>query len=401
MQDVYILDAVRTPIGRHRGMLSAVRPDDLLATVIRAALERTGIAGASVDEVIMGCANQAGEDNRNVARMSLLLAGMPNSVPGFTVNRLCASGLTAVNQGARLIATGEADIVLTGGVESMTRAPLVTHKGDDGFATGNRTMYDTTLGWRFGNKRMEDLFPLEGMGETAENLAEQMAISREDQDRFALESHKKALAAEAAGRFEDERIPVTIPQKKGDPLIADRDEGPRPDSSLEKLGKLRTVFRKNGTVTAGNSSPLNDGAACVVLTNEAIAKSAKKRPLARWLGAQSVGVNPRIMGIGPVPAVERLIKRFNLKLDDIDLFELNEAFAAQSLAVLRRLDMEDLHDRVNVNGGAIALGHPLGASGARILTTLVHEMWRRGSRRGIATLCVGVGQGVATLVEGI
>ncbi|MEQ8275700.1 MAG: thiolase family protein [Deltaproteobacteria bacterium] len=401
MQDVYILDAVRTPIGRHRGMLSAVRPDDLLATVIRAALERTGIAGASVDEVIMGCANQAGEDNRNVARMSLLLAGMPNSVPGFTVNRLCASGLTAVNQGARLIATGEADIVLAGGVESMTRAPLVTHKGDDGFATGNRTMYDTTLGWRFGNKRMEDLFPLEGMGETAENLAEQMAISREDQDQFALDSHKKALAAEAAGRFEDERIPVTIPQKKGDPLIADRDEGPRPDSSIEKLGKLRTVFRKNGTVTAGNSSPLNDGAACVVLTNEAIAKSAKKRPLARWLGAQSVGVNPRIMGIGPVPAVERLIKRFNLKLDDIDLFELNEAFAAQSLAVLRRLDMEDLHDRVNVNGGAIALGHPLGASGARILTTLVHEMWRRGSRRGIATLCVGVGQGVATLVEGI
>jgi 3-oxoadipyl-CoA thiolase len=401
VQDVYILDAVRTPIGRHRGMLSAVRPDDLLATVIRAALERTGIAGASVDEVIMGCANQAGEDNRNVARMSLLLAGMPNSVPGFTVNRLCASGLTAVNQGARLIATGEADIVLAGGVESMTRAPLVTHKGDDGFATGNRTMYDTTLGWRFGNKRMEDLFPLEGMGETAENLAEQMAISREDQDQFALDSHKKALAAEAAGRFEDERIPVTIPQKKGDPLIADRDEGPRPDSSIEKLGKLRTVFRKNGTVTAGNSSPLNDGAACVVLTNEAIAKSAKKRPLARWLGAQSVGVNPRIMGIGPVPAVERLIKRFNLKLDDIDLFELNEAFAAQSLAVLRRLDMEDLHDRVNVNGGAIALGHPLGASGARILTTLVHEMWRRGSRRGIATLCVGVGQGVATLVEGI
>lgn len=401
MQDVYILDAVRTPVGRHRGMLASVRPDDLLATVIRAALERTGIAGAAVDEVVMGCANQAGEDNRNVARMALLLAGMPNSVPGYTVNRLCASGLTSVNQAARLIATGEADIVLAGGVESMSRAPLVTAKPEEAYGLGNRTMYDTTLGWRFGNKRMEELFPLESMGETAENLAEQMAISREDQDEFALNSHKKALAAEAAGRFDDERIAVTIPQRKGDPLIADRDEGPRPDSSLEKLGKLRTVFRKNGTVTAGNSSPLNDGAACVVLTNESVAKSSKKRPLARWIGAQSVGVNPRIMGIGPVPAVERLIKRFDVKLDDVDLFEINEAFAAQSLAVLRRLDMEDLADRVNVNGGAIAIGHPLGASGARILTTLVHEMWRRGSRRGIATLCVGVGQGVATLVEGI
>ena len=382
-------------------MLASVRPDDLLATVIRAALERTGIAGAAVDEVVMGCANQAGEDNRNVARMALLLAGMPNSVPGYTVNRLCASGLTSVNQAARLIATGEADIVLAGGVESMSRAPLVTAKPEEAYGLGNRTMYDTTLGWRFGNKRMEELFPLESMGETAENLAEQMAISREDQDEFALNSHKKALAAEAAGRFDDERIAVTIPQRKGDPLIADRDEGPRPDSSLEKLGKLRTVFRKNGTVTAGNSSPLNDGAACVVLTNESVAKSSKKRPLARWIGAQSVGVNPRIMGIGPVPAVERLIKRFDVKLDDVDLFEINEAFAAQSLAVLRRLDMEDLADRVNVNGGAIAIGHPLGASGARILTTLVHEMWRRGSRRGIATLCVGVGQGVATLVEGI
>lgn len=401
MSEVFVLDAVRTPIGRHRGMLSSIRPDDLLATAIRAALKRTNMAGAAVDEVIMGCANQAGEDNRNVARMSLLLAGMPNSVPGLTVNRLCASGLTAINMGARMIASGEASVVLCGGVESMSRAPLSVEKGSDGFSTGNRTMYDTSLGWRFPNKKMQELFPLEQMGETAENLAEQMGITREDQDKFALESHKKALAAEDAGRFEDERVPVTVPQRKGEPLIADRDEGPRPDSTLEKLGKLKPIFRKGGSVTAGNSSPLNDGAACVVLVNEAVAKSSNKRPLARWIGSQAVGVNPRIMGIGPVPAVERLIKRFDVKLDDVDLFELNEAFAAQSLAVIRRLDMEDLSDRVNVNGGALALGHPLGASGARIFTTLVHEMWRRGCQRGIATLCVGVGQGVATLVEGI
>lgn len=401
LREVFILDAVRTPIGKHRGALAPVRPDDLLAVVLKAALDRTGLSGAMVDEVIAGCANQAGEDNRNVARMGLLLAGLPNSVPGATVNRLCASGLTAINQAAHQIACGEANIVLAGGVESMSRAPLVVEKGDEAFSPGNRTMYDTSLGWRFPNKRMQDLFPLESMGETAENLVEQMSISREDQDRFALASHVKALAAEAAGRFEDERVPVVIPQKKGEAVVVDKDECPRPDAGLDKLESLRPVFKKTGTVTAGNSSPLNDGAACCVLVSGEVLNTLKKRPLARWVGSQAAGVNPRIMGIGPVPAVERLLSRHQLKLDDIDLYELNEAFAAQSLAVIRRLDMEDLIDRVNVNGGAIALGHPLGASGARIMTTLVHEMWRRGAKRGVATMCVGVGQGVATLVEAV
>ncbi|MCA9548499.1 MAG: acetyl-CoA C-acyltransferase [Myxococcales bacterium] len=399
MRDVYILDAVRTPVGRHRGGLAPVRTDDLLAVAIKAALDRTGISGAAVDEVVMGCANQAGEDNRNVARMALLLAGMPNSVPGFTVNRLCASGLTAINTAARQIAMGDADIVLAGGVENMSRAPLVVEKGDSAFGSGNRTMYDTALGWRFPNKRMQELFPLEGMGETAENLAEQMSITREDQDAFALASHTKALAAETAGRFEDERVPVVIPQKKGDPVVVKVDEGPRADSSLEALGKLKPVFRKGGSVTAGNSSPLNDGAACVVLVSGDALRNMGREPMARWVASQSAGVNPRIMGIGPVPAVEKLLSRRKLHLDDVDLFELNEAFAAQSLAVLRRLDMEDLMDRVNVNGGAIALGHPLGCSGARLVTTLVHEMKRRGAKRGLATLCVGVGQGVASMLE--
>lgn len=401
LREVFILDAVRTPIGKHRGALAPVRPDDLLAVVLKAALDRTGISGAMVDEVIAGCANQAGEDNRNVARMGLLLAGLPNSVPGLTVNRLCASGLTSINQAAHQIACGEANIILAGGVESMSRAPLVVEKGDEAFTSGNRTMYDTSLGWRFPNKRMQDLFPLESMGETAENLVEQMSISREDQDRFSLASHVKALAAEAAGRFEDERVPVVIPQKKGEAVVVDKDECPRADAGLDKLESLKPVFKKGGTVTAGNSSPLNDGAACCVLVSSEVLQTLKKRPLARWIGSQAAGVNPRIMGIGPVPAVERLLSRHQLKLDDIDLYEVNEAFAAQSLAVLRRLDMEDLIDRVNVNGGAIALGHPLGASGARILTTLVHEMWRRGAKRGIATMCVGVGQGVATLVEAV
>ncbi len=396
---VYILDAVRTPVGRHRGSLSPVRPDDLLAHAIRSAVERSGIIAAEVDEVIMGCANQAGEDNRNVARMSLLLAGLPDSVPGFTVNRLCASGLTAVNLGARQIRAGEADVVLVGGVESMSRAPLVVGKGDRPFAPGNRTMYDTSLGWRFPNPALEALFPLEAMGETAENVAEKYEISREDQDAFALESHRRALAAEEAMRFADERVAVTIPQRKGEPIVVDRDEGPRADTSLEALGKLRPVFRQGGSVTAGNSSPLNDGAACLVLVSARKRAALSRAPLAEWSGSKSVGVDPRYMGIGPVPAVRGLLERRGLALDDVDLFELNEAFAAQSLAVLRQLGLEERHDRVNVNGGAIALGHPLGGSGARILTTLVHEMKRRDARRGVATLCVGVGQGVATLVE--
>ncbi len=399
LRDVYILDAVRTPIGRHQGALASVRPDDLLAHVLKSALDRTGIRGAAIDEVIAGCANQAGEDNRNVARMSLLLAGLPNSVPGMTVNRLCASGLSAINAAARQIACGEANIVLAGGVESMSRAPLVVEKGEEGFAGGNRTMYDTSLGWRFPNKKMGELFPLETMGETAENLAEQMQISRDDQDAFALESHRRALAAENARRFDDERTPVMIQLKKSDPVLVTKDESPRADATIDRLGSLKPVFRKNGSVTAGNSSPLNDGAACVVLASAGACEDLGKRPIARWVASQSVGVNPRIMGIGPVPAIERLLERTELSSQDIDLFELNEAFAVQSLAVIRSLGLEDRMDAINVNGGAIALGHPLGASGARIVTTLVHELRRRGAQRGVAALCVGVGQGVATLIE--
>jgi 3-oxoadipyl-CoA thiolase len=401
LHSVYIVDAVRTPIGRHRGALAPVRPDDLLARVIEAALERTGASGAAFDEAIMGCANQAGEDNRNVARMAALLAGLPNSVPGITVNRLCASGLSAVNQAARMIACGEADLVLAGGVENMSRAPLVMGKGEEAWARGNRTVYDTALGWRFPNPAMEALFPLESMGETAENLAEQLDISREDQDAFAAESHRRALAAEAEGKFDAERIPVSIPQRKGDPLTVAKDEGPRPESTPKKLSTLRAAFRKGGTVTAGNASSLNDGAACLVLASEAGLDKVRKAPMARWRGGASAGVNPRIMGIGPVPAVEKLLGRAELGTGDVDVFELNEAFAAQSLAVLRRLGLEGRSADVNPNGGAIALGHPLGMSGARILTTLLYELERRQARRGVATLCVGVGQGVATLVERI
>ncbi len=401
LRQVFILEAVRTPIGRIRGALRDVRPDDLFAAVIKAALERTGISGASVDEVIAGCANQAGEDNRNVARMAALLAGLPNSVPGVTVNRLCASGLEAINQGARQIAVGEADVVLAGGVESMTRAPLVMGKPQDAYEGGNRTVYDSSLGWRFPNTRMEQLFPLEQMGETAENLAEQVGIDRESQDRWALRSHQRALAAEAEGRFNDERVPVMVQKKKGEGELVERDEGPRAETSYEKLAELKPAFRKPGTVTAGNSSTLNDGAACLVLASGAAMKNLGVPPLARWVGSQSAGVNPRIMGIGPVPAIEKLAgPAAACPCDDIDLLEINEAFAAQVLGVLRRLGAdEEIASRVNVNGGAIALGHPLGASGARILTTLVHEMRRRGAARGIASLCVGVGQGVATLVE--
>ena len=400
VKNVYIIDALRTPIGRLRGGLKDVRPDDLLSIVIKALVERAGIGDYPIDEVVAGCANQAGEDNRNVARMSLLLAGLDQSVPGFTVNRLCASGLSAVNQAARLIAIGEADLVLAGGVESMSRAPLVMSKGAQPFASGNRTVFDSALGWRFPNPKLEALFPLEGMGVTAENLVEQYKISREDQDLFALDSHTKAIAAETEGKFDNERISVSVPQRKGDPITVTQDEGPRKDSSLEKLSSLRAVFKKGGSVTAGNSSTLNDGAACLALASEETVKKLGATPLARWVGSQAAGVNPRTMGIGPVPAVKRLLERTKLSLDDIDLFELNEAFAAQSLAVLRQLsDDQTLNERVNVNGGAIALGHPLGCSGARILTTLLHEMKRRNANRGIATLCVGVGQGEATLVE--
>jgi acetyl-CoA C-acetyltransferase len=400
-ESVFIVDAVRTPIGRHRGALATVRADDLLALALRAARDRAGFAGDAPDEVIMGCANQAGEDNRNVARMSTLLAGLDQSVPAITVNRLCASGLSAVNMAARQIACGEADLVLAGGVESMSRAPLVLGKGPEAWARGNQTAFDTSLGWRFPNPELEALFPLEAMGETAENVAERFGISREDQDAFAAESHRRALAAEADGRFDDERIPVTIPQRKGDPLVVTTDEGPRRDSTVAKLAGLRPAFRAGGSVTAGNSSSLNDGAACLVLASEAGLARVSKDPMARWVGAASAGVDPRVMGIGPVPATQKLVDRTGIGLEDVDLFELNEAFAAQSLAVLRRLDLHTRTDIVNVNGGAIALGHPLGMSGARILTTLLFELRRRSARRGVATLCVGVGQGVSTMVEAV
>ena len=397
MREALICAAVRTPIGRLRGALQAVRPDDLAAHVIARVIERAGVDGGRIDEVFLGCANQAGEDNRNVARMAVLLAGLPQHVPGVTVNRLCASGLEAAIQAARMIAVGEAEVVVAGGVESMTRAPWAMPKPAGGFPTGGAQLYDTSLGWRFPNPRMAAMFPLEQMGETAENVAERWQIGREEQDRFAFESHRKAVEAWERGTFRDEIVPVEIPQRKGPPVVVDRDEGPRPDTSLEKLASLAPAFRKGGTVTAGNSSSLNDGAAALLLASPEAARELGLQPIARLVGGASAGVDPRTMGIGPVPAVRKLLGRHGLRVADVDLFELNEAFAAQSLACIRDLELDPA--RVNVNGGAIAIGHPLGCSGARILTTLVHEMRRRGAARGVATLCVGVGQGLAALVE--
>ena len=382
-----ICSPLRTPIGRFGGGLSEVRPDDLAAHVLRAVVERAGLDPARIEEVFLGCANQAGEDNRNVARMAALLAGYPQSVPGLTLNRLCASGMEAVNQAARMVRCGDATVVVAGGVESMSRAPFSLPRTPP--KTGAYTAFDTSLGWRYPNPKMEALFPLEGMGETAENLAERHAISREDQDVFAVASHQKALAADFTAEI------VAVPRAKGDPLA--RDEGPRADSSVEALAKLRPAFRKGSTVTAGNSSTLNDGASAMIIAHPDHAKDLG--PIARILGCASAGVDPRVMGIGPVPAVRKLLDRTGLGVADIDLWELNEAFAAQSLAVIRELGMEPA--RVNVNGGAIALGHPLGSSGARIVTTLAHALRARGKRYGVATLCVGVGQGVATLVEAV
>jgi acetyl-CoA acetyltransferase family protein len=350
-----------------------------------------------VSEVIMGCANQAGEDNRNVARMATVLAGLPYEVPAFTVNRLCASGLTAVNTAARQIMCGDAEVMIAGGVESMSRAPLVMGKGAMGYASGNMTAYDSSLGWRFPNPAMAKIFPLEGMGETAENLVERYHISRAAQDAFALASHEKALAAQASGAFEAELMSVSIPQRKKDPLVVSQDEGPRAGSTLEALGKLRAVFRDGGSVTAGNSSTLNDGACALVLTSRAYAESRGLEVLATYKTSASAGVDPRYMGIGPVPATQKALEKAGWSLSDLKLIELNEAFASQSLAVIRALGADE--SMVNVNGGAIALGHPLGCSGARILTTLIYALRARGGGRGLASLCVGVGQGVATLVE--
>lgn len=397
MRDVLICAAIRTPIGRLRGALQSVRPDDLAAVALRALVERSGVDPSRIDEVILGCANQAGEDNRNVARMALLLAGLPQSVPGLTVNRLCASGLDAVTAAARMIQVGDAEVVVAGGVESMTRAPWSVPKPDNGHPTGGVQMFDTSLGWRFPNPRLESLFPLEQMGETAENVAEQYGISREDQDAFALRSHRNAVAAWERGAFRDELVPVEIAQKRGPAMMVDRDDGPRPDTSLEQLSKLRPAFRSGGTVTAGNSSTLNDGAAALLLASPQAVEELGLTPLARFVGGAAAGVDPRYMGIGPVPATRRLLARHGVTAGQLDRVELNEAFAAQGLACARELGLDE--ENINVNGGAIALGHPLGCSGARILTTLVHELRRSGGRHGLATMCVGVGQGVAALIE--
>lgn len=392
-----IIDAVRTAIGRIGGTLSAVRSDDLAGLVMGAVADRCGIGKADVDEVFFGCANQSGEDGRNVARMGLLLGGFPDTVPGTTINKLCASGLEAVIQAARAIQVGDGDLYIAGGVENMSRAPLVMDKGASAFARGNRTAYDTALGWRFPNKKMEALFPLEGMGETAENLVSAKGISREDQDAFALASQNKAVAAVEDGAFEDEIVPVTIPQRKGDPVVFDTDEGPRGGLTLEKLGKLRPAFRKGGTVTAGNSSSLNDGASAVLVASEARAIELGRKPLARIVASASAGVDPRIMGIGPVPATRKALEKAGLGVDDLDVIELNEAFAGQALAVIRDLGLDEA--KVNLHGGGVALGHPLGCTGARIVTTLVHAMRRHGGKYGLASLCVGVGQGVSVIIE--
>jgi 3-oxoadipyl-CoA thiolase len=397
--EAYVIDALRTPVGRYGGELASARPDDLAAHVISAAVDRNDLPAADVADVYMGCTNQAGEDNRNVARMASLLAGLPVEVPGVTVNRLCASGLDAVNQASRALRLGDGDLFLAGGVESMSRAPLAMPKPDRSFPRGNQTVYDTTLGWRFVNPRMKELYSTESMGETAENVAERYGVSRTDQDEFALESHRRAIAAADAGRFDEELVPVPVPQPKGDPVVAHADEGPRPDTTLEKLARLRPAFRENGTVTAGNSSTLNDGAACVVLASEDRARALGKAPLARIVSTGVAGVDPAYMGVGPVPATRIALARAGLEIGDIDLVELNEAFAAQVLASIGELGIP--HEKLNVNGGAIALGHPLGCSGAKILTTLIWELRRRGARYGLTTMCIGVGQGAATIVENL
>ena len=403
MTEAVIVSAVRTPIGALGGALAAVRPDDLAALVVAEALRRAAVDPAAVEEVYFGCANQAGEDNRNVARMATLLAGLPVEAAAVTFNRLCASGLAAVNAAARAIKVGEGEVFVAGGVESMSRAPYAVPKAEQPFAFGNLTAWDTALGWRFPNPRMQDLYGTESMGETAENIYEMTrTISRAEQDAFSVESHRRAIDAIDSGRFAEEVVPVPVPQRKGDPLLVAVDERPRRDTTAESLGRLKPAFRKDGTVTAGNSSGLNDGAAALVLTSDAYAARHGLRPMARIVASAAAGVPPRTMGLGPVPAVRKVLVRAGLGLEGIRLVELNEAFAVQSLAVMRELWLA--HEITNVNGGAVALGHPLGCSGARILTTLLHEMRRRAPNEarpyyGMAALCVGVGQGEATIVE--
>ena len=411
MREVVIIDGVRSPIGRHNGALSSVRPDDLLAEVLKSLVARTGIAPTLIDDVYAGCGNQAGEDNRDVARMAVLLAGWPVEVPGVTVNRNCSSALEAVNQAAKAIIVGEGDVYVGAGVESMSRAPWAIPKPDRPQPVGPWTIWDTTVGWRFTNPRLDALYPIVSLGETAENIAEEMGISRHDQDAFALESHRRAVDAMGAGRFTDEIAPISVPGRKGATTMVDTDEHPRCrradgrfvlDTDLEQLGRLKPAFRAGGTVTAGNASGINDGAAAVLLMSREKADALGLKPMARWVGSAVAGVDPGVMGYGPVPATEKLLARAGVSLEQIGLVELNEAFAAQALGVMRKLGLR--HEITNVNGGAIALGHPTGCSGARILVTLLHEMKRRADTEarpyyGLASLCVGVGMGVSTLVE--
>jgi 3-oxoadipyl-CoA thiolase len=396
MEEAVILSAVRTPIGRYAGSLKDVRPDDLAALVIAEAVRRANIDPRSIEDVILGCANQSGEDNRNVARMALLLAGLPLHVAGQTVNRLCGSGLQAVNSAAQAIQTAMGDTLVAGGVESMTRAPFVLGKADAAFGR-NMNLHDTTLGWRFINPKLSAMHHPYSMGETAENVAEKYGISRADQDAFALRSQQRAVAAQQSGRFAAEIIPLTIPQKKGEPTIVAIDEHPRADTTLEKLAALKPAFRKDGSVTAGNSAGINDGAAALVMMSQSRAQQLGLRPRARIVASAVAGVDPAYMGLGPIPATRKVLQRADLSISDIDLIELNEAFAAQSLQCARELEIDE--QKLNVNGGAIALGHPLGCSGARILVTLLHELERRNGKYGLATMCIGVGQGIATIIE--
>ena len=396
-----VVDGLRTPFGRYGGALREVRPDDLAAHVIRALLDRTGVDPGGVDDVILGAANQAGEDNRNVGRMAALLAGMPVEVGGQTVNRLCGSGMQAVIDAAHAVIAGDGDLFVAGGVESMTRAPFVLAKPSAAFPRGEQTLYDTTLGWRFTNPRLADAHYPYSMGETAENVVEKCGVTRDDQDRFALESHRRWAAADAAGRFADELVPIDVPAARGATTTFERDEHPRPDTTLEQLAALKPAFKRDasGSVTAGNSSGINDGAAALLVTSEARAAELGLRPMARMLSSAVAGVDPATMGLGPIPASRKALERAGLAVADMDLVELNEAFAAQALPVIRELGLDP--EKVNVNGGAIAIGHPLGASGARLVATLLHEMRRRGVRHGLATMCIGVGQGIASVWESV
>jgi len=397
MEDAVILSAVRTPIGRYAGVLKDMRPDDLGALVLAEAIKRAGVQAEAIEDVVMGCANQAGEDNRNVARMSLLLAGLPTSVAGQTVNRLCGSGLQAINTAAHAIQAGEGEVWLAGGVESMTRAPFVLGKAESAFARGEMKLQDTTLGWRFINPKLSELHHPYSMGETAENVAEKYHVSRVDQDVFAAESHRRAIAAIDAGRFRDEILPVEVPAGKGKTELIATDEQPRRDTTVEKLAALKPVFRKDGSVTAGNASSINDGAVALVVASRRWAEEQGIRPRARIVSCAVAGVDPAYMGLGPIPASRKALERAGLSVGDLDLVELNEAFASQSLQCIRELGLDT--EKVNVNGGAIALGHPLGCSGARLMTTLLYELERRGGRYGLATMCIGVGQGIATVIE--